>query len=174
MAERPFLKPPAAPTAQAGERPVTLTLDASILDDIENVNAVRDDVQYNRISFEFPKGFSALPLLEECRALNGLDDFDLMYDITMQMLTEKPVLVYLKDYLGEKHLVAKFVVTDKNMNLRGVPLIDSFPIVVNWLAEFVAGYLRKKYPRPSKDDLRPMVEATAKQTEAETQTGLQV
>jgi hypothetical protein len=37
------------------------------------------------------------------------------------------------------------------MDLRGVPFIYEFPVVVNWLVEFIAGYLGKKYPRSLKN-----------------------
>ena len=51
---------------------------------------------------------------------------------------------------GTEHELAKFVTTDKFMNLRGVDIIDEYPILVNWLVEFVAGMLGKKYPRSYK------------------------
>lgn len=131
-------------------------LDASILDSKEQVEAFREDVQLNRISFEFPAGFATIPLIEECRALNALDDFDLMYDISMQLLTEKPVLIYMSDQMENKYCIAKFVVTCKEMDLRGVDVINSYPIIVNWMVEFIAEALRKKYPRPLQDELRVM------------------
>jgi hypothetical protein len=37
------------------------------------------------------------------------------------------------------------------MNLRGVEFIDEYPIVVNWLVDFIASYLGKKFPRSLKD-----------------------
>lgn len=130
-------------------------LDASVLkgkqaDDLEKI-----DVQQNKIRFEFPNGFSDIRLIEECRALNALDvtvpdNFDLMYDITMQMLNGKVVFIYFMD--GSKKIeVARFVVTSRYMDLRGVPFINAYPVTVNWLVEFIAGYLGKKYPRSLKD-----------------------
>ena len=130
-------------------------LDASILQNREKEEAVKLDVQQNRIRFEFPQGFSEIRLIEECRALNALDvsipeNFDLLYDITMQMLNGKVVFIYYVD--GKvKNEVARFVVTSRYMNLRGVPFIDTYPVVVNWLVEFIAGYLGKKFPRSLKD-----------------------
>ena len=130
-------------------------LNASVLDDKEYVEAFRDDIQLNRIEFEFPKQFTQIPLLEECRALNNLDDFDFMYDITMQMLAERPVLIYMRDAENRgRFLMAKFLVTCKEMDLRGVDFIAQYPIVVNWLCEFVAGMLRKKLPRLSLNELQ--------------------
>ena len=77
-------------------------LDASILRNKQVEEAIRYNVQQNNIRFEFPQGFEQLRLIEECRALNALDvsdpdNFDLMYDITMQMLTGKVVFVYFVD-----------------------------------------------------------------------------
>lgn len=129
-------------------------LDASILKGRQQDEAEKIDVQQNRIRFEFPNGFTDIRLIEECRALNALDlsnpdNFDLMYDITMQMLVGKPVFIYFIDKQIKKE-VARFVVTNRYMDLRGVAFICEYPIVVNWLVEFIAGYLGKKYPRSLK------------------------
>lgn len=110
------------------------------------------DVKQERIRFEFPQGFTQLRLIEECRALNCLDvsdpdNFDFMFDITMQMLVGKPVFIYFYDDTGNKHEVERFIVTDRYMNLRGVDFIELYPVVVNWLVEFVAGELAKKFPQ---------------------------
>ena len=108
-------------------------LDASILRNKQVEEAIRYNVQQNNIRFEFPQGFEQLRLIEECRALNALDvsdpdNFDLMYDITMQMLTGKVVFVY-------------FVDDD----------LVKYPVLMNWLVEFIAGMLGKKYPRSLKN-----------------------
>ena len=129
-------------------------LDASILKNQQQTDLERIDVQQSKIHFEFPNGFAEIRLIEECRALNALDlsnpdNFDLMYDITMQMLIGKPVFIYFTE--GNKQTeVARFVVTNRYMNLRGVPFIDAYPIAVNWLVEFISGYLGKKFPRSLK------------------------
>lgn len=127
-------------------------LDASVLRNQNREEAIKYDVQQNRIRFEFPNGFAQLKLIEECRALNALDltnpdNFDLLYDITIQMLIGKAVFVYFIDDKEVKHEIGKFVVTDRYMNLRSIDVIDEYPILVNWLVEFVAGMLGKKYPR---------------------------
>jgi hypothetical protein len=129
-------------------------LDASILKGRQQDEEEKIDVQQNKISFEFPNGFAEIRLIEECRALNALDvsdpdNFDLMYDITMQMLVGKPVFIYFVEGTTKKE-VARFVVTNRYMDLRGVAFIYEYPIVVNWLVEFIAGYLGKKYPRSLK------------------------
>jgi hypothetical protein len=130
-------------------------LDASILKGQQEDVQDKIDVQLSKISFEFPQGFTELRLIEECRALNALDvsdpdNFDLIYDMTMQMLTGKPVFIYFNE-AGKKTEVARFVVTNRYMDLRGVPFICAYPIVVNWLVEFISGYLGKKFPRSLKD-----------------------
>ena len=130
-------------------------LDASVLKGKEQEERLKVSVQQEKIRFEFPQGFTQLRLIEECRALNALDvsdpdNFDLMYDITMQMLVGKIVAI---DFVegNQKEEIARFVVTDRYMNLRGVDIIDEYPVLVNWLVEFVSGYLGKKYPRSLKD-----------------------
>ena len=144
-----------------------LTLDASILDMKQQREAIKLDVAENRILFEFPSGFAQIPLIEECRALNELDNFDLMFDITMQLLTGKPVFIYLRDYSGEKHLFEKFVCTDRHMDLRGVEKINEYPIIVNWLVRFVAEHLSKKYPRPLNVELRKTTSKKQKAKQAQ-------
>lgn len=130
-------------------------LDASVLKGKQADEQQKLDVQQNKIRFEFPNGFSEIRLIEECRAINALDvsdpdNFDLMYDITMQMLNGKVVFIYFEE--GNKRSeVASFVVTSRYMDLRGVPFINAYPVVVNWLVEFISGYLGKKFPRSLKD-----------------------
>lgn len=127
-------------------------LSADVLRDKDIEEARKYNIQYDNIEFYFPEGFAELRLIEECRALNALDldnpdNFDLMFDITMQMLVGKPVFIYFVDYDDKKTEIAKFVVTDRYMNLRGVDIIDEYPVLVNWLVEWVAGHLGKKFPR---------------------------
>lgn len=143
----------------------TVFLNASSVADVDKDFLKRKQIQRNNIEFVFPDGFTQLRLIEECRALNALDievpeNFDLMYDITMQMLTGKSVIVNFVEKDLSRVEIGKFHVTDRYMNLRGAELIDEYPILVNWLVEFIAGYLGKKYPRSSK-------EAQAKMSERE-------
>ena len=130
-------------------------LDASVLKGKEQEERLKVSVQQEKIRFEFPQGFAQLRLIEECRALNALDvtnpdNFDLMYDITMQMLVGKIVAI---DFVegNQKEEIARFVVTDRYMNMRSIDIIDEYPVMVNWLVEFIAGYLGKKYPRSLKN-----------------------
>lgn len=127
-------------------------LDYHVLEQKEKNQQWSLQVKQEKIRFEFPQGFAQLRLIEECRALNCLDvsdpdNFDFMYDITMQMLVGKPVFIYFYDDFGNKHEVERFVVTDRYMNMRGVDFIDLYPVTVNWLVEFVAGELAKKFPQ---------------------------
>jgi len=125
-------------------------LDASVLDDVEVHEIVREDIKQNRIQFIFPTGVNKLDLLEECRALTKTDDFDMMYDITMQMLEGKSVIIVSVCDDGTKNELCSFHVTDKYMNLRSIDVIDAFPCLVNWLTEFMGAHLAKKYPTPLK------------------------
>jgi len=133
-----------------------LFLDASVLKDRGAEMMQELDVKRHRIRFLFPDGLQRLRLIEECRALNASDvrdpdNFDLMYDIMMQMLAGKPVHVLYTDAKGAEHLVANFLVTDRYMNLRHVPFVDAYPVVVNWMVEYIAAMLAKKFPRSLKD-----------------------
>lgn len=131
-------------------------LDASYIANTGEDYVKRLQIQRSNIEFSFPEGFTQLRLIEECRALNALDvdepdNFDLMYDITMQMLVGKTVIVNYIDKDLSRTEIGKFHVTDRYMNLRGAEIIDAYPVLVNWLVEFVAGYLGKKYPRSLKE-----------------------
>ena len=131
-------------------------LNASCIADKEEDSIRRLKLQRHNIEFEFPDGFAQLRLIEECRALNALDtddpdNFDLLYDIMMQMLVGKSVIIYFIDTTAKRNVIGTFAVTDRYMNLRSADIIDAYPILVNWMVEFVAGYLGKKYPRSFKD-----------------------
>ena len=138
-------------------------LDAGALQKRGADEMMKLEIRRSAISFEFPDGFTRLRLIEECRALNALDvsdpdNFDLMYDIMMQMLTGKVVIIRFTDAKGVTHEVTKFLVTDRYMDLRFDPVIDSYPVLVNWLVEYVAAMLGKKFPR-SLNDIRAAVSA---------------
>jgi hypothetical protein len=135
--------------------PQSIFLDASILKNQNVAKLEKLDLQQNKIRFEFPNGFAQLRLIEECRAINALDvsvpeNFDLIYDIMMQMLTGKVVFIYYVEN-SKKTEIARFVCTNRYMDLRGVEVINAYPIIVNWMVEFIAGFLGKKYPRSLKD-----------------------
>jgi hypothetical protein len=135
--------------------PKSFILDASILDMQEIFAAMKEDIKNNRIEFLFPDGLNQVDLIEECRALGKLDDFDTMYDLTMQMLEGKPLVVSLKNYDGTKSVICNIQVTDRYMNLRGEEVIDQNPIIVNLLTEFIGMHISKKIPLPGKSLSQP-------------------
>lgn len=126
-------------------------LDASVFANDKDHEAEKLAIKQHYIRFEFPEGFAVIPFVEECRALNVLDvsepdNFDFMFDITMQLLTGKPVVIIWDNGIKRVEMT-KFQVTNRYMNLRGVDFLNSYPILMNWLVEMVAGLLGKKYPR---------------------------
>jgi hypothetical protein len=128
--------------------PRSFLLDASILDDLEEHKVAREEIKHSNIEYIFPSGFNQLDLFEECRALALLEDFDAMYDITMQMLENRGVIINIKNKDGSKTQLCSFHVVDRFQNLRGVEAIDDFPVLLTWLVEFAGAHLLKKYPLP--------------------------
>jgi hypothetical protein len=137
----PMEGPPAAP----------LFLDASILDDADIVQIARENVQHDRILFEFPSGLTKVDLLEECRALCDIENFDIMYDLTMQMLSDRDLVIWLKNDDGSKTCLDRAHITNKMMDMRSIDAINEWPILMNWLTEFMGAYLLKKFPTPGKE-----------------------
>lgn len=122
-------------------------LDAGVLKGREKDDTAKVILKMASMKFEFPAGINQdIPFIEELRALNNIDDDDFMYDITMQMLVGKRVLIQCRDTKGNYKTVCDFIVTDRYMNLRGVPYLDKYPIVFLWLVDFMRNYLLKKYP----------------------------
>jgi hypothetical protein len=134
----------------AGAKPPrSFLLDASVLDLLEEHKIIREDVKRNRVAFEFPDGLADSDIVEECRALDKLDDFDEMYGLTMQKLVGKSVRVWMRQDDGSRSLLCEFHVSDRDQDLRGVDAIDEYPILLNWLTEFIGARLLKKYPTPT-------------------------
>jgi hypothetical protein len=136
-----------------------LALDASVLDQKETHEILREDIKANRIEYIFPDGFNQVDLIEECRALTRLDDFDTMYDLTMQMLAGKPVTIHIRNTDGSKTMLCDFQVVDRYQNLRGIEAINEYPVLVTWLTEFVGAHLLKKYPLPGNNLSQPQAAA---------------
>jgi hypothetical protein len=136
-------------------RPRDFTLDASVLDQAKVHEVIREDVKQNKIVFRFPAGLNTLDLYEECLALTKIDDFSVMYDITMQLLVDKDLEIYIKDDNGNKQLLCAFHVVDRYQDLRGEDTIDRYPILVTWLTEFIGASLAKKYPLPGEKPHQP-------------------
>jgi hypothetical protein len=128
--------------------PRSFVMDASVLDYQEEYQIIREDVKQNRVVFSFPSGVNKLDLLEECRALTALDDFDMMFDITMQMLVDKDLVISIRNEAGVLVEMASIHVTDRYQNLRGCDFIDEYPVVVTWLIDFMGASLLKKFPVP--------------------------
>jgi hypothetical protein len=134
----------------AGRKPPrSFILDSSVLDLLEEHKIIREDVKRNRVAFEFPDGLADVSILEECRVLDRLDDFDEMYGLTMQKLVGKSARVWLRQDDGSRSLLCEFHVSDRDQDLRGVDKIDEYPVLVNWLTEFIGAHLLKKYPTPT-------------------------
>lgn len=133
------------------KKPRSFLLDSSVLLRKEEYKIVREDIKQNSVSFYFPDGVNQLDLLEECRALQNIDDFDLMFDITMQMLVGKPVIIYCKNKAGQQIEQLQFQVTDQYQNLRGYDFIDAYPTVIVWLVEDIGAFLLKKFPVPGNE-----------------------
>jgi hypothetical protein len=138
-----------------------LALDASVLDYAETHEIIRDDIKQNRVEYIFPDGFNQVDLLEECRALTMLDDFDTMYDFTMQMLAGKPVTINIKNLDGSKTELCSFQVVDRYQNLRGIGAINEYPWLVTWLTEFIGAHISKKYPLPGPNQSPPQAAETS-------------
>jgi hypothetical protein len=148
-----------------------LALDASVLDHAETHKIIRDDIKQNRIEYVFPDGLNQVDLLEECRALTMLDDFDTMYDLTMQMLVGKPITINIKNLDGSKTELCGFQVVDRYQNLRGVEVINEYPFLVTWLTEFIGAYISKKYPLPGKNLSQPRAAGKPSDKKARTAQG---
>jgi len=130
-------------------------LDYSVKDNFEFHTFVKDDIQKNKIRFEFPEGFAKIPIIEECRAVSEYgnpEQFDLLYDIVMQLLVGKPVRILLQTDSGDYAVFSQFIVTNRYMDLRGVPELNDFPIIVMWMVDVIVCSLSKKYPVPSQNE----------------------
>jgi hypothetical protein len=135
--------------------PQSFILDATVLEMEEAREIIREDVKQNRVTYEFPEGLNQPDIFEECRALTTLEDFDAWYDLSMQMLVGKPVVISILNLDGTGSELCAFQVTDRHMNLRGVDAISEYPWLVVWMVEFIKGYVSKKFPLPGKSLPQP-------------------
>lgn len=138
-----------AEQATGARPPRSFVLDASVLEFAEEHQLIREDIKRNRVVFEFPDGMGDVDVATECRALDALDDFDTMYDLAMQKLVGKSVVIWMRQDDGSRSELCRFHVSDRYQNLRGVDAIDEWPILVNWLVEFLGAAMLKKYPTPT-------------------------
>lgn len=146
-----------APNVAKNGIPNFISLDASTLDDKDDMELVREFVKLNRVTFRIlgcnsNNVFSNVSLHEQCRALCDIENFDMMYDFTMQVLLGKKLQIFLRDDKGKNIIVGNSTITDKFDDMRLVfPVLADYPIIMNWLVEFIAGLLGKKFPLPTKD-----------------------
>ncbi len=131
--------------------PRSFILDASVMDFQDEHKIIQDDIKQNKAVFVFPSGMNKLKLVEECRAITMTEDFEAMYDITMQLLEGRDLEIYVKNEAGVPVLQTRIQVTNRFMDLRGDTFIDEYPVVVTWLAEFIGAMLLKKYPVPGNE-----------------------
>jgi hypothetical protein len=149
--QREGLNPQWAEEQLGIKRPRRFIVDSSVLEGLEEARQMQEYVKQHLIEYEFPDGLNTLKLDEECRALTLLDDFEAMYDVTMQLLEGRSVVIRMKDPGGAAADLCAFQVTDRFQNLRAVPAIDEYPCLILWLTEYMGAVLLKKYPVPLKN-----------------------
>ena len=146
------------------KKPRSFILDSSVLQNQEEFDAIKEEIKQHRVIFEFPGGINDIDLLDRCRMLCATDDFELCYETVLAMLEGKPVKISLKNYDNvTTSLFAEFQIVNKEMDLKAVPALNEYPIIVNWLVEFMVGLELKKFPLP----LRSFSETMTEEPEAE-------
>lgn len=145
--------------------PEFLSLDASIMDSASDLELIRDYIKENRIEFNIfaPGGdvLKGVPLFEQCRALCDTEDFDNMYDFTMRCLQGKRLVIYIRDDDGSRRAIGDAVIQDRMDDMTLVfPVFGEYPVLMNWLVEWMGAYIAKKFPLPM---------SAAGQTAAETE-----
>ena len=142
-------------------KPRSFILDSSVLQNQEEFDAIREEIKQYRVIFEFPGGLNDIDLLDRCRMLCSTDNFDLCYETVLEMLEGKPVKISLRNYdnITTSHF-AEFQIVNKDMDLKAIPELNDYPIIVNWLVEFIVGLELKKFPLPLRS-------STEKETKAE-------
>lgn len=134
------------------KKPGFLVLDSSVMEHAETHRIIREDIKQNKIEFIFPSGLNELDVFEEIAALAIIDGGDSdekmkrMYDVTMQLLVDKDVVINIRNYDGTKTTLCEFHVVDRYQNLRGIEAVNSYPTIILWMCEFMAEHLLKKYP----------------------------
>ena len=142
-------------------KPRSFIVDSSVLQNQEEFDAIKEEIKINRVIFEFPGGFNDIDLFDRCRMLCSTDNFDVCYETVIAMLEGKPVKVSLRNYDNiSTSLFAEFQIVNKEMDLKSIPALNDYPIIVNWLVEFVVGLELKKFPLPL---LSSMVKAEEKE-----------
>ena len=143
------------------KKPRSFILDSSVLQNQEEFDAIKEEIKQNRVIFEFPGGLNDIDLLDRCRMLCASDDFELCYETVLAMLEGKPVKVFLRNYDNKTtSLFAEFQVTNKEMDLKGIPALNDYPVIVTWLVEFIVGLELKKFPLPLRESSESVTEVS--------------
>ena len=138
-------------------KPRSFILDSSILQDQEEYDILKEEIKQNRVIFEFPGGINDIDVLDRCRMLCATDNFEVCYETVLEMLEGKPVRVSLRNYDNKTvSLHSEFQIVNKDMDLKAIPALNEYPIIVNWLVEFIVGLELKKFPLP----MQPSMETT--------------
>ena len=138
-------------------KPRSFILDSSILQDQEEYDILKEEIKQNRVIFEFPGGINDIDVLDRCRMLCATDNFEVCYETVLEMLEGKPVRVSLRNYDNKTvSLHSEFQIVNKDMDLKSIPALNEYPIIVNWLVEFIVGLELKKFPLP----MQPSMETT--------------
>jgi len=131
------------------KKPRSFILDSSVLQNQEEFDALKEEIKQYRVIFEFPDGINDIDLFDRCRMLCATDDFEICYDTVLEMLEGKPVKISLRNYDNVTTSdFAEFQVVNKDMDLKSIPALNEYPIIVNWLVEFIVGLELKKFPLP--------------------------
>lgn len=130
-------------------KPRSFIVDSSVLQNQDEFETIREEIKQHRVIFEFPGGVNDIDVLDRCRMLCATDDFEICYETVLAMLEGKPVKISLRNYdnLGIT-LFAEFQIVNKDMDLKAIPTLNEYPIIVNWLVEFMVGLELKKFPLP--------------------------
>lgn len=144
-------------------KPRSFIVDSSVLQNQEEYDAIKEEIKEHRVIFEFPGGVNDIDLLTRCRMLCSTDNFDLCYETVLEMLEGKPVKISLRNYDNKTTtLFAEFQVVNKDMDLKSVPVLNEYPIIVNWMVEFIVGLELKKFPLPLRSSSESQVKAEKK------------
>jgi len=142
-------------------KPRSFMVDSSILEQQEEHNLIREEIRLHRVIFNFPEGVNDIDLFDRCRLLYTTEDYETAYVTVLSMLEGKPVQVLLKPYDGsEPILFTEFQVVDKEQNLAQIPDLNEYPIIINWLIDYMVAREEKKYPLPL---LQKLVEVKAEE-----------